>query len=103
MASTLLNEPGWSGDAIERQLAHGEKNGARAVYNYAQYLPEREKMMQAWANYLDHLRHQSTSNRWLGLPTAETDQSQLEDVRNWLGPVRVMLRTGDLSRSETQK
>jgi integrase len=28
MASTLLNELGWSGDAIERQLAHGERDSA---------------------------------------------------------------------------
>jgi len=56
MASTLLNEQGWSRDAIERQLAHGERNEVRAAYNYAQYLPERRKMMQAWADYLDTLR-----------------------------------------------
>jgi len=56
MASTLLNEQGWSRDAIERQLAHGERDEVRAAYNYAQYLPERRKMMQAWADYLDTLR-----------------------------------------------
>ncbi|PHS69207.1 MAG: integrase [Methylophaga sp.] len=55
MASTILNEQGWNRDAIERQLAHGEKNGVRAAYNYAQYLPERKKMMQSWADYLDGL------------------------------------------------
>lgn len=52
MASTLLNEQGWHRDAIERQLAHAERNDVRASYNYAQYLPERRKMMQAWADYL---------------------------------------------------
>jgi len=56
MASTLLNEQGWNRDAIERQLAHGERNQVRAAYNYAEYLPERRKMMQAWADYLDKLR-----------------------------------------------
>lgn len=35
MASTLLNELGWTPDAIERQLAHAERDGVRAVYNYA--------------------------------------------------------------------
>ena len=55
MASTLLNEKGWNGDAIERQLAHSERDGVRAAYNYAEYLPERRKMMQAWADYLDEL------------------------------------------------
>lgn len=56
MASTLLNEQGWNPDGIERQLAHGERNTVRAAYNYAEYLPERKKMMQEWADYLDDLR-----------------------------------------------
>lgn len=55
MASTLLNEQGWNKDAIERQLAHSERDGVRAAYNYAEYLPERKKMMQAWADYLERL------------------------------------------------
>jgi len=55
-ASTLLNEQGWRPDAIERQLAHGERDHVRAVYNLAEYLPERKLMMQGWANYLDELR-----------------------------------------------
>ena len=53
MASTILNEHGWNRDAIERQLAHGERDSIRAAYNYAEYLPERRRMMQRWADYLD--------------------------------------------------
>ena len=56
MASTLLNEQGYNRDWIERQLAHGERNSVRAAYNYAEYLPERRRMMQEWADYLDSLR-----------------------------------------------
>lgn len=56
MASTRLNELGWSPDVIERQLAHAERNKVRAAYNRAQYLPERQRMMQAWADYLDSLK-----------------------------------------------
>lgn len=55
MASTLLHEKGWPSDVIERQLAHIEKNSVKAAYNYAQHLPERREMMQAWADYLDAL------------------------------------------------
>lgn len=58
LASTRLNEMGWPPDVIERQLAHAEANKVRAVYNRAQYLPERRKMMQAWADYLEQLRTQ---------------------------------------------
>jgi integrase len=56
MASTLLNEQGYNRDWIERQLAHGERNSIRAAYNYAEYLPERRRMMQEWADYLNGLR-----------------------------------------------
>ena len=56
LASTLLNEQGFNRDWVERQLAHGERNSVRASYNYAEYLPERRKMMQTWADFLDSLR-----------------------------------------------
>jgi integrase len=55
-ASTLLNEQGWSPDAIERQLCHMPRDAVRAAYNRAQYLEERRKMMQAWSDYLDSLK-----------------------------------------------
>jgi integrase len=56
VASTILNEQGYRHDVIERQLAHAERNQVRAAYNRAEYLPERKKMMQEWANYLDRLK-----------------------------------------------
>ena len=56
-ASTLLNEQGWSPDAIERQLAHSPRDQVRAAYNRAQYLDERRRMMQSWADYLDGLKN----------------------------------------------
>ena len=52
-ASTVLNESGFPPDVIERQLAHSERDKVRAAYNHAQYLPERKKMMQWWADYID--------------------------------------------------
>ncbi len=62
-ASTMLNEQGcWNRDAIERQLAHGERDAVRAAYNYAEHLPERKKMMQAWADHLDLLRATTTAS-----------------------------------------
>jgi integrase len=55
-ASTLLNEQGWSPDAIERQLCHMPRDQVRAAYNRAQYLEERRRMMQSWSDYLDGLK-----------------------------------------------
>jgi integrase len=55
-ASTILNEIGFAPDVIERQLAHLERNKVRAAYNRAQYLPERTRMMQKWADLLDAIK-----------------------------------------------
>ncbi len=55
-ASTILNESGrWHPDAIERQLAQTDANQVRKVYNRAEYLEERRRMMQWWADHLDTL------------------------------------------------
>jgi integrase len=63
MAATRLNEMGWKPDAIERQLAHAESNKVREAYTHAaQYLEERTRMMQAWADYLDGLRQGPRTN-----------------------------------------
>lgn len=56
MASTLLHELGYQHQVIERQLAHGERNQVSAAYNFAEHLPERRKLMQQWADYLDKLK-----------------------------------------------
>lgn len=56
MASTLLNEQGWHPDVIELQLAHKGRDETRRTYNRAARLPDRRKMMNAWADYLDVLK-----------------------------------------------
>jgi integrase len=56
-ASSILNEQGFNPDAIERQLAHQERNGVRAAYtHHARYLDDRRTMMQWWADFLDTLQ-----------------------------------------------
>lgn len=56
-ASTLLNESGkWAEDAIERQLAHIDKNGVRRAYARGAFWDERVRMMQWWADYADNLQ-----------------------------------------------
>lgn len=52
--STTLNERGFNRDAIERQLAHMERNKVRAAYNRAEYINERRHIMQWWADFIDH-------------------------------------------------
>lgn len=55
-ASSLLHELGWDSAVIELQLAHVDKNQVRGVYNRAERLPERTRMMGAWADHCDMLR-----------------------------------------------
>lgn len=57
VASTALNESGhFTPDAIERQLAHCERNKVRGAYNRAEHMRERRAMMRWYADYLDELR-----------------------------------------------
>lgn len=61
MASTLLHEMAseheFTSAMIELQLSHQEKNQVKATYNHAEYLKERTRMMQIWADYLDQLKY----------------------------------------------
>ena len=58
--STRLNDLGYPADWIERQLAHTEPNAVRRTYNHADYLTDRAKMMQQWADTLDSWRDGAT-------------------------------------------
>jgi integrase len=57
-ARTLIRqELGFDEEPIERQLAHAVKGPLGAAYNRANFIEERRKMMQAWADYLDSLKN----------------------------------------------
>lgn len=56
-ARTLLDEVlGFRPDIIEHQLAHAVKDPNGRAYNRTTHLPDRVRMMQEWADYLDRLR-----------------------------------------------
>lgn len=56
-ARTILDEVlGVRPDFIEHQLAHSVKDPNGRAYNRTAHLPERHKMMQRWADYLDGLK-----------------------------------------------
>jgi len=54
-ASTMLNEMGFDGDIIEKQLSHTDRNQVRSTYNKAVRLKERIEMMQKWSDRIDEL------------------------------------------------
>jgi len=61
MARTIMDEVlGERVNLIEHQMAHQVKDPNGRAYNRTAHLPERRKMMQRWADYLDKLRSTPT-------------------------------------------
>ncbi|MDR1166812.1 MAG: hypothetical protein LBO66_13260 [Deltaproteobacteria bacterium] len=63
MASTILNEKGYNGDWVERRLAHAERDNVRAIYNFAEYSPERRKMTRERSDYLEGVKRRDALKR----------------------------------------
>ncbi len=51
--STILHEHGFESAWIEMQLAHVDKNSIRGTYNHAQYIKDRQVMMEWYASLLN--------------------------------------------------
>jgi integrase len=62
LASTILNEKNYPPDVIERQLAHADNDKIRAAYNRAEYMLERKKMMQDYADILENVLKNAGKN-----------------------------------------
>lgn len=60
IASTILHEQGFNHEHIELQLAHAPRNAVSAAYNHALYLEPRARMMQDWADFLEHTQRGGT-------------------------------------------
>jgi hypothetical protein len=50
-----MHENGHDSALIEPCLAHADGNKVRAIYNRAERLAERGKLMQAWSDYCDEM------------------------------------------------
>ena len=62
VASTILNESNlFNRDWIERQLAHVERNEVRRAYNAAEWMPDRRRMMQWWADHVTAIAKQGNN------------------------------------------
>ena len=63
MARTMLDEVlGFRPEIIEHQLAHQVRDPNGRAYNRTAHLPERRRMMQEWADYLDRLAAREPAN-----------------------------------------
>jgi len=57
--TTLKERLGYRHETVDRQLAHAQKDKIASAYDRAQFLDERKKMMQHWADYLDGMMNNS--------------------------------------------
>ncbi len=55
----------YNADHIEKQLAHATGHTVRGIYNHAQYLSERRKMMQGWSDFCDKLKEKARAEKEL--------------------------------------
>ena len=51
--TTLMEELGYPHEIPDAQLAHAKGDNTRRAYDRTKFLPQRKKMMQHWADYLD--------------------------------------------------
>lgn len=53
--TTIIEKLGYRYEVIDRQLAHSARNKIRAAYDRAEFLEDRVKMMQEYADYVDKI------------------------------------------------
>ena len=54
-SSMAYESSGYTGEVIEKSLAHEEKNKVKGAYNRAEYLEQRRGLLQWWADLLQDL------------------------------------------------
>ena len=92
LASTILHERGYAHEHIELQLAHAPRNAVSAAYNHALYLEPRVKMMQEWADFLEHTQpgqrfcHFENEKEWRRYP--------LKHPKSSTAPAKIPRRVG---------
>jgi len=55
--SSMLNELGEDPAVIELQLSHAKRDKIAGIYDRSQRVPDRRKLMQTWADYIDELKN----------------------------------------------
>jgi hypothetical protein len=51
-----MNEKGWDAAVIELQLSHAKADKIAGIYDRSQRVPERKKLMQEWADYIEEMK-----------------------------------------------
>lgn len=77
LMTDVLNENGFHPDAIERQLQHTEKNRTRAAYLRSNFMDERKKMIQWYADWCDAKAYEKNNNNVFLLSQSNKKQAPL--------------------------
>ena len=98
VASTILNESNhFNRDWIERQLAHVERNEVRRAYNAAEWMPDRRRMMQWWADHITALTLES--GKIIPLSRASLVPTAGNEILLKFRPSRAALKNGERQRA----
>lgn len=58
--STIMEKLSYRHEVPDAQLAHAKRGDVARAYDRAKFMPDRIKMMQEWADYLDNIAHGGT-------------------------------------------
>ncbi len=78
--STIKERLGYRHEVVDRQLAHAPKDKVASAYDRAQFLAERRKMMQDWADYIDAVSGKGAPPQVPQLVLVGGSQSALPDA-----------------------
>ena len=78
--STIKERLGYRHEVVDRQLAHAPKDKVASAYDRAQFLAERRRMMQDWADYIDAVSGKGAPPQVPQLVVVGGSQSALPDA-----------------------
>lgn len=98
--STALNEIGYPRVWVDAQLSHVDPNRVSATYNHAEYVEQRRRMMQDWADRLDLFERNMVEAASLpltvrleGLPIASEQKAASTPRKAGAAPVPLLIVT----------
>lgn len=103
--STALNEIGYPKVWVDAQLSHVDPNKVSATYNHAEYVEQRRRMMQDWADRLDLFEQNLVEAASVpltihleGVPVVSADEAAANESRKPAAvpaPILIVTKPGD--------
>jgi len=100
--STALNEIGYPKVWVDAQLSHVDPNKVSSTYNHAEYVEQRRRMMQDWADRLDLFEQNQVEAASMpltmhleGVPAIGGDPADSAPPRAATTPILLVTKPGD--------